>query len=187
MGGMAGCGFEDALHIVQAAVGRSACLGTVESMVTGAFPHIILVLGFLFLFNEGFLELGSVYGGAGLGCIRCHHSCGYSFLALLHTYCMGSSNLHRPALQVTLWRFWPPVVASSRWCSKLGGLAPVIFPVEAKVKIQKTAFVGKMPRLVEVDCCSDRVLASTWVRQLPWRWTGGGPVHEGATVPQQMC
>ena len=46
MGGMAGCGFEDALHIVQAAVGRSACLGTVESMVTGAFPHILLVFGF---------------------------------------------------------------------------------------------------------------------------------------------
>ena len=39
--------------------------------------------------------------------------------------------------------------------------------------------MGKVPRLVIVDCCSDRVLASTWLRLLPWRRTGGGPAYKG--------
>jgi hypothetical protein len=80
-------------------------------------------------------------------------------------------------------------ISMIRWASgllalgNLGGLAPVTFPVEAKTKKSKIAFMGKVPRLVKVDCCSIRVLARCGCN----RCLGGGPGERlstrEATVP----
>ena len=51
--------------------------------------------------------------------------------------------------------------------------------MEAKEK-SKTAFMGKVPRFVTVDCCSDMVLATPWVQLLPWSWTGGRLAYKGS-------
>ena len=62
---------------------------------------------------------------------------------------------------------------------KYGGLDRLPFLWRQKEK-SKTAFTGKVPRLVTVDCCSDMVLATPWVQLLPWSWTGGRLAYKGS-------
>ena len=62
---------------------------------------------------------------------------------------------------------------------ELGGLGSVTFPVEAKVKIQNSLH-GKGAQACQSGLLLNQGPCSTWVQPLPWRWTGGAPVHGGS-------